>query len=170
VKVTHDSVVPLSAADAFEMNLDPRYQQAKCAASGAANAEVSVRRTGDTAVVVTRRTLLPAGFPALIRKFVPSGLTTTETVHWDAAEADGRRVGRLEVDMGPAPASMTGTLTISPQGPASARVVLDAEFRAHVPVVGRTLEHLASPIIQGTIRAEEDTGDRWAAEWAAGKR
>jgi Protein of unknown function (DUF2505) len=170
VKVRHESLLPLSAADAFEMNLDPSYQEAKCAAGGAAGAHVSVQRSGDTAVVVTRRTMLPAGFPALIRRFVPSGLTTTETVRWGEADARGGRVGRLEVDIHPAPATMTGTLTITPEGVASARVVLDADFSATVPVIGRTLEHLAGPIIRSTIRAEEETGDHWAADRAAGKR
>jgi hypothetical protein len=165
--VQHESLVPLSAADTFEMNLDPDYQKAKCAAAGATDAEVTVTRTDAGAVVVTRRSLLPHGLPSLIRKFVPSGLTTTETIRWGEPDGAGRRVGRLEVDMRPAPASMTGTITLAPDGPAAARVVLDADFRAHVPVVGRTLEHLARPIIEATIRAEEDTGARWAAERAA---
>ncbi len=166
MRVRHESVVPLSAAQTFEMNLDPRYQQAKCAAGGAAGAEVTVTRSGSTAVVVTRRSLLPHGFPALIRKFIPSGLTTTETIRWGGPDARGGRVGELEVDMRPAPVSMTGTITLAPDGPSSARVVLDAEFRAHVPMIGRSLEHLARPIIESTIRAEEDTGAQWAAERA----
>jgi hypothetical protein len=164
--VHHESVVPLSAAETFEMNLDPRYQQAKCAAGGAEDAEVTVTRSGPTAVVVTRRSLLPHGFPALIRRFIPAGLTTTETIRWGAPDARGARVGQLEVDMRPAPASMTGTITVVPDGPSGARVILDAEFRANVPMIGRSLEHLARPIIDSTIRAEEETGARWAEEGA----
>jgi hypothetical protein len=128
---------------------------------------VSVTRSGADAVVVTRRSLLPHGFPALIRKFIPSGLTTTETLRWGPPDAEGARVGQLNVDMRPAPASMTGTITVVPDGPAAARVVLDAEFRAHVPVIGRTLEQLARPIIEATIRAEEETGAEWAAARAS---
>lgn len=167
MRVQHESLVPLSASDTFEMNIDPSYQQAKCAAGGASDAEVTVTRSGTGAVVVTRRSLLPHGFPALIRKFIPSGLTTTETLRWGPPDAGGGRVGQLEVDMRPAPASMTGTITLEPSGPSAARVILDAEFRAHVPVVGRTLEHLARPIIEATIRAEEETGARWAEQRAA---
>jgi len=167
VRVFHETLVPLSADDTFEMNLDPAYQKAKCAAGGATGAEVTVTRSGTGAVVVTRRSLLPHGFPALIRKFIPSGLTTTETLRWGAPDELGGRVARLSIDMRPAPASMTGTITLYPDGPAAARVVLDADFRAHVPVVGRTLEHLARPIIEATIRAEEDTGAQWAAARAS---
>jgi hypothetical protein len=165
--VQHETFVPLSAADTFEMNLDPEYQKAKCAAGGATGAEVTVTRGGPETVVITRRSLLPHGFPALIRKFIPSGLTTTETLRWGPPDSKGGRVGQLDVDMRPAPASMTGTITVVPDGPTAARVVLDAEFRAHVPVIGRTLEQLARPIIESTIRAEEDTGAEWAAARAS---
>jgi hypothetical protein len=33
-------------------------------------------------------------------------------------------------------------------------------------MIGRSLEHLARPIIDSTIRAEEETGARWAEERA----
>jgi len=154
----------ISAADVYEMSTTERFQEKKCQDAGALSWDVTVeRRSDDTAVVKTKRKLPTVGFPSLLRKFVPSGVTSTETIAWGPASPDGSRVGRLSVDFHGAPASLKGTISIMAEGATASTVRVEAEFKAHVPLVGGKIEGIAAPIIIGVIDAEEATGKAWAA-------
>lgn len=163
MKIERSMRNPVSAAELFEMICTKEYQERKCVDAGALSYRVTVQRDGDTAVITARRTLPSTGFPGLLRKFVPSGVTSTETVHWGPAEADGARCAELAVEFHGSPASLHGTIRIIPDGPAATVVLVDAEFKAHVPLVGGKVEAFAAPIILGVIDAEERTGRTWVA-------
>jgi hypothetical protein len=151
--------IPL--ADLFEMICTKAYQERKCVDAGALSYDVSVTRTDDGAVIRAKRKLPTVGFPSLLRKFVPSGVVSTETVTWGPAAADGSRTADLHVSFHGTPASMNGTIRIVAGG-AGSSVLVDAEFKANVPLVGSKVERIAAPIILGVIDAEEATGQAWA--------
>jgi hypothetical protein len=153
----------ISASELFEMVCTKQYQERKCVDAGALSYEVSVHRSVDGAVITAKRKMPTAGFPGLLRKFVPAGVTSTETVTWGPAAADGSRSAGLHVDFHGTPASMRGSIRIVPDGADVTLVVVDAEFKAHVPIVGGKVEGFAAPIILGVIDAEERTGQAWAA-------
>lgn len=163
MKIERTMTNPISAIDVFEMICTDEYQRRKCVDAGALSHAVSVVRTGDTAVIKARRRLPTVGFPHLLRKFVPSGVTSTETIMWGPAEDDGARVADLDVHFHGAPASMRGEIRIVPVDRAVTRVVVDADFTAHVPVIGRRVEGFAAPIIVGVIDSEERTAQAWVA-------
>jgi hypothetical protein len=154
----------ISADDVFEMMCTEQYQRRKCLDAGALSHAVAITRAGDTAVIKAKRKLPTVGFPGLLRRFVPSGVTSTETISWGAAEPGGARTAELKVDFHGAPASMHGTVSIVPDGVSTTLVVIDAVFRAHVPIVGGKVEGFAAPIIVSVIDAEERTAQAWAAE------
>jgi hypothetical protein len=56
---------------------------------------------------------------------------------------------------------MNGTIRIVADGAGSA-VLVDAQFKANVPLVGGKVERIAAPIILAVIDAEEATGQAWA--------
>ena len=112
----------------------------------------------------TKRKLPTVGFPSLLRKFVPSGVTSTETIVWGPTAGDGTRTAQLSVDFHGAPASMKGTITVVPDGASASTVVVDAVFKAHVPLVAGKVEGFAAPIIMSVIDAEESTAMTWVAE------
>lgn len=151
--------IPL--ADLFEMICTLAYQERKCLDAGALSHEVSVTRTHDGAVVKAKRKMPTVGFPALLRKFVPSGVTSTETVTWGPPDADGARSADLHVHFHGTPASMNGTIRMVAEG-AGSSVIVDAEFKAHVPLVAGKVEKIAAPIILGVIDAEDATAEAWA--------
>lgn len=154
----------ISAGELFEMMCSTGYQERKCVDAGALSYAVSVRRTAGGAIITARRKMPTTGFPGLLRRLVPAGVTSTETVSWGLAAADGSRVAELHVDFHGTPATMNGTIRMVPDGPDVTLVLVDAEFRAHVPLVGGKVERFAAPIILGVIDAEEETGRAWAAE------
>ncbi|MBE7163075.1 MAG: DUF2505 domain-containing protein [Williamsia herbipolensis] len=156
---------PITPAELFEISLLAEYQNAKCKAAGALSSHVVVEIDGDTAVVRTRRKMPTIGFPSLIRKIVPLGVTTTETITWLAPDPDGSRDATIHVDFHGAPARMGGSMRLEPDGrPDASVLVIDADFTALVPLVGSRIEKLAAPIISSVLDAEEETGRSWVAE------
>jgi hypothetical protein len=158
----------IPAEAVYEMSCSKQFQEQKCRDAGALSYDVRIEQTSDGTVISTRRKLPTVGFPSLLRKFVPAGVTSTEVITWrPEPEADGSRVATLAVDFHGAPAGMTGTITIRPDGEHAASVLVDATFTAHVPLVGRKVEGFAAPIILGVIDSEEQTGLAWAARTQA---
>lgn len=153
----------ISAAELFEMVCTQEFQERKCVDAGALSHRVSIERTPDGAVIKARRRMPTAGFPAMLRRFVPAGVTSTETVTWGAPAHDGSRTAELHVEFHGTPAVMTGSIRIVPDGPDVTLVLVEAEFKAHVPLIGGKVEGFAAPIILGVIDAEEETGRAWAA-------
>jgi Protein of unknown function (DUF2505) len=163
VKIERSMHHDLRAGELYEMACSKRFQEQMCIDAGALSYDVHITRTDDGAIVKTRRKLATAGFPPLLRRFLPSGLSSTETVVWAPVAPDGSRSARLHVDFAGAPASLSGTIRIQPDGPDAAAVLVDATFTARVPFLRRRLEGFAVPIILGVIDAEERTSRAWTA-------
>ena len=152
----------IEAAEVFRMVCTPAFQERKCQDAGALTWSVAVEEIGDAVVVRTTRRMPTDDFPALLRKFVPHGVTSTETITWRAASADGSRVGDLHVAIHGVPARMTGTIRLTADGDDTVLAV-DADFVAHIPIVKRKIEAASVPIILQVIDTEVQTGQTWAA-------
>lgn len=163
MKIERTMTNPISAVEVFEMICTDEYQRRKCIDAGALSHAVSVVRAGDTAVIKARRKLPTVGFPSLLRKFVPAGVTSTETIAWGPADRHGARTADLDVHFHGAPAAMRGAIHIVPVDSVVTQVVVDAHFTAHVPVIGKRVEAFAAPIIVGVIDSEERTAQAWVA-------
>lgn len=164
MKIEHAFRHDVTAAEVFAMSITAGYQAKKCEDAGALHWEVDVRvKDDDTAVVTAKRKMPTVGFPSLLRKVLPAGVTSTETVSWGPASADGARTARVHVDFHGAPARMNGELRLRSDDDGGSTMVIDAEFSVVVPIVGRAAEQLAAPIIFKVIESEERTAVQWVA-------
>lgn len=152
----------IAAPEVFRMLCTQAFQERKCEDAGALSWQVEVTETSDGAIVRTTRRMPTDDFPALLRKFVPHGVTSTETITWGPEQADGSRLGELHVAIHGVPAKMSGTVVLRAAGDGT-EIVVDAEFTAHLPVVRRKIESASVPIILQVIEAEVQTGQSWAA-------
>jgi hypothetical protein len=156
--ITPDEVVAMSC--------DPAFQERKCEDAGALSWNVRVTPQDDGSTEIsTRRKLPTVGFPSLLRKMLPEGMTSTELITW-AAPAGNTRTATLKVDFHGAPTSMHGRIEVRPTASGGASVHVTAEFKASVPLIGGKVEKLASPIILDVIDSEQKTGTAWLAEAA----
>jgi hypothetical protein len=163
VKVERTLRHEIEPAEVFRMICTPAFQEQKCQEAGALKWSVAVDETPDGgAVVRTTRRMPTHDFPVLLRKFVPHGVTSTETITWGPADAEGGRTAELHVAIHGVPAKMAGTVRLAADGTGTT-IVVDADFVAHIPVVKRKIEAASVPIILQVIDAEVQTGLTWAA-------
>ncbi|NNG40247.1 DUF2505 domain-containing protein [Flexivirga sp. ID2601S] len=146
----------------FEMLLDPKFQQAKCEATGALSSTVDVRTEPPVEVIETRREMSTAGLPDNVAKIVGKSLKIIEIQLWGQPEADGVRTADLDVSLGGLPVNYVGKLTMTPQG-ATTTMHLVGDLKARIPLVGGRVESAAAPAISNGVRIEAETGARYLA-------
>ncbi len=152
--------------EVFAMLIDQRFQERKCAASGALSYEVSISpdASAPAAVTVTTRRVLPAdGLPDFAKALVRDGLRLTETIRWQPPAADGSRTASVELAFVGQPMKMTGRLHMAAAGP-DVTCVLAAELTASVPMLGGRIEKATAAIILKALQSEQDLGRSWLAE------
>ena len=145
----------------FAMLRDPKYVQAKCAATGSLETTVDIQAGEDAGgpVTIVSTRVLPAEVPDVARKFVGDTISATETQEWSPAASDGSRSASVTVEFS-GPLAFAGTLTLRPVGDGT-EVVTEGKFKASVPFVGGTIESEAAKQTERYLGAEE----RLAAEW-----
>jgi hypothetical protein len=106
--------------------------------------------------VSIRRTMAAVDLPPPVRVHLPGGLDVRQVNAWDAPDGDGGRRGTVTMEIIGAPVMLRGTVTLKPLGPAASELAYVTHLRAHVPLLGATLEEAAAPAIRSAIRAERD--------------
>jgi Protein of unknown function (DUF2505) len=148
----------------FRMIVDPAFQEAKCAATGALAHAVDVTENGDgSATVRTRRTMPTDDIPDAVRSFVGRTLHVTETQRWDPERPDGSRTGSIVVEIEGTPVRLTATTALLPDG-GGTRQPVEGDLRASVPLLGGRIEKAAEPAVLAAIRVEQRAGTGWLQE------
>lgn len=99
---------------------------------------------GGVTVVVSRE--LPAGVPGFLQRFLPKDGRVVETHVWGPAQ-DGVRRGTWSADIAGAPASLGGTMSLTPT-PSGCRHVIDGEVSVKIPLVGGKAESFIAEKVQ----------------------
>lgn len=147
------------------MTADEAFQSRVCEATGAQSFEVSVEKSAQRVRITTTRSMPTDRLPDFARSLLSAGLHIREVEEWGPAAADGSRDGTIEVTIVGAPVSLSGALSLRPDG-AGARGDVDAELTARVPFVGGRIEEAVAPAVVSALHVEEKT----AARWLAGQR
>jgi hypothetical protein len=139
----------------FAMFCDQAWREEVCRATHAIDYSVTVEKSGDTVVVRTTR-VLPAQVPEPAKSLVGDTLEIVQTESW-TAEPDGDSKRRAEVDLriSKQPASMTGTITLQPNGPGTRRTVT-GDIRVRIPLLGRRIEPEIAKAISAALTKEQE--------------
>lgn len=148
--------LPLSAQDVAAMYADPEYPAFRRASLHATAAEAAVEGDADGAFTVTTQLTMPTDkVPDMARPFIGSSLSITERQQWSAPAPDGSRHGTADFAVVGTPASMTATLSLSPDGEDATTVRIDGDLVAKVPLLGPRLEKAALPYVSSVLTAEQ---------------
>jgi hypothetical protein len=159
--VTHTITYPLPVAAAWEAILDPAYQNGKLQNAGATNVEVSIVAGDDgSAKLVLERDNPAAGIPSAVKKVIGETAHVIERVNWSAPDANGARTAELITDFVGAPLSMKGSLDLVPKGDVT-DLVMNATFKASIPLVGGKFEETALNESVKTLDAEQAFANRF---------
>jgi hypothetical protein len=107
---------------------------------------------GGVTVVVSRE--LPAGVPGFLQRFLPKDGRVVETHVWSPPQ-DGARRGTWSVDIAGAPASLGGTMSLTPTA-VGCRHVIEGEVSVKVPLVGGKAESFIADMVQQLAAKEAE--------------
>ncbi|GAB6901040.1 DUF2505 domain-containing protein [Kineosporia succinea] len=165
MRVNADMQYPADPGEVYAMLTDQTFQERKTGEISKGAWDVRVQQEGDSAVIVSHRTLPSDVIPEAFRGFVGSSITVTQTEKWGPAAPDGSRAGSIDVELGGAPVRFTGTLALAPAtGGTTERV--EGDLKAKVPLFGAKVEKAAEPAVRAAIDAEGRIGLEWLAEKA----
>jgi hypothetical protein len=160
MKISHTVEFPAPPHEVFEMLAEPRFQEAKCGATAALEHAVSVELSGDHTIIRTERLLPASGLPDFARSMVGETLKVGEEQEWGPASANGSRRGTLVLHIHGAPMSLKGSVRLEPGGAGTVQHI-EADLKAHVPLLGGKIEKAAAPVIESAIEVEHRTGVQW---------
>ncbi len=166
VRVTADMIYRADPASVFAMLTDQAFQERKVGTISKGAWDVQVQREGESAVIVSHRTLPPEVIPDAFRAMISTTITITQTEKWGPAAPDGSRSGSIDVELSGAPVRLTGTLSLAPTPDGGCREQVVGELKAKVPLFGSKIEKAAEPAVRAAIDAEGRIGAQWLAERA----
>lgn len=135
----------------FAMLCDQAWREEVCRATHAIDYSVSVEKSDGTVTVRTTR-VLPAEIPEPFKSMVGDRIEIVQVETWPAEpDRDGTRQAEVDMQISKQPASMTGTITLQPNGSGSRRSV-NGDIRVKIPLLGRRIE----PEIAKAVRAALD--------------
>lgn len=166
MRVTADMQFPADPASVFAMLADQAFQERKVGAVSRGPWDVRVQQEGDSAVIVSHRTLPPDVIPDAFRSMVSSSITITQTEKWGPAAPDGSRNGDVDIEVGGVPVRLTGTLALVPTSDGGCTERIEGELKAKIPLFGGKVERAAEPAVRAAIDAEGRIGVKWLTERA----
>lgn len=115
--------------------------------------------TGTSTVVRSSRRL-PAEVPAAARSLVGDAITIHEVHTWHDAARDGSRTGAVEASFPGLPMSVSGALTLRPDGDGSVMEVR-ITARSSLPMIGGKLEQVVGEQFMRAVGKEERIAPEW---------
>ncbi|GGB39376.1 hypothetical protein GCM10011492_32690 [Flexivirga endophytica] len=146
----------------FEMLLDPAFQEAKCAATGALSHSVSIKEQPPRQVIETHREMATEGLPENVARLVGKTLKVIEVQSWGEQGEDGSRVADIDVSIGGLPINYVGTIRMTSDGD-STDMRVSGDLRAKIPLVGGKVESASAPAISSGVQIEAQTGKEYLA-------
>ncbi len=153
MKIDHTQTYNGLPDDVFAVLSDTDYVEAKCWATGAAEASVTVETAGDDLVIRTVRSL-PANVPSYAKSFVGDHIEVDQTETWGPADAQGARDGRVEASFAGTPMTVRGTMHLTSTGDGTTTVRTVGDIKAGVPLVGGKIERFAGEQVVRGLDAE----------------
>ncbi|HST47949.1 DUF2505 domain-containing protein [Jatrophihabitans sp.] len=149
----------------FAGRVEQRVREQACRESGALSYAVSIERTADGGARVEVRRVMPAKVPDMVRRFVGDDITVEQVERWGPPGPTGTRTATVEVTVKGQPASMTGSMVLSPDGPdgAGCTELVTGEVTVAIPFLGRRIEPEIVKVIEAALRIDHRVGQAWVS-------
>jgi hypothetical protein len=162
--VREEIVYDAAPDDVFDMLCDQAFREKVCLGVGSVRYDVRISRDGDRATVRNDR-VMKADLPDIARKVVGDTIEMVQTEEWGPRQSDGSRSGTFHVEIPGKPGSISGTVSIAPEG-GGTREVVAGRVKVSIPLVGKKLEAEVVKGLKSALRVEGRIG----AGWLEGRR
>lgn len=141
------------------MWLDDDFLTAK--GSNTADSAHTIQADGDATVLTITR-LIVDGIPPIAKTFLGDTITLQEVQTWGGLDSAGIRRASVDLTVKNAPATVTGSITLSPTSTGT-HVAIHFDIKVAVPLFGATAETVIKAQLENFIGAEHGIGLEWLA-------
>jgi Protein of unknown function (DUF2505) len=147
----------------YASRVEQGVRERACRESGALSHEVLIEHAADGGARVQVRRVMPARVPEIVRRFVGETISIDQVEQWSAPGPTGTRTAAVNVTVKGQPASMTGSMVLSPTPDGSSELVT-GEVKVAIPFLGRQIEPEIVKVIESALRIEQRVGQDWVRE------
>jgi hypothetical protein len=160
MKLRVETTSPATVEQNFASRVEQDVREQACRESGALSYDVSIRRAADGGARVEVRRVMPARVPDIMRRFVGDDIAVEQVEQWSPPGPTGTRTATVEVTVKGQPASMTGSMVLSPDGRGCTELVT-GEVTVAIPFLGRRIEPEIVKVIEAALRIDQRVGEAW---------
>ncbi len=152
LSVTHEfAATPVAVYTLFT---DRDFLDGRLTATGGNDPSVvSLEKDTDRATVVTRQSIPASVLPSMVASMIPGDPVTERTEQW-RADGDGYRAD-LVVAIKGAPASLKGTMSLTPSGSGSL-LTIDGQASVPIPLFGAKIESVVVEQVSSLLTSENE--------------
>ncbi|HEX8093288.1 DUF2505 domain-containing protein [Jatrophihabitans sp.] len=163
MKMRVETTSAATVEQTFASRVEQSVRERACRESGALSYEVLIEHASDGGARVLVRRVMPARVPEIARRFVGETLSIDQVEQWSALGPTGTRTAVVNVTVKGQPASMTGSMVLSPTPDGSTELVT-GEVKVGIPFLGRQIEPEIVKVIESALRIEQRVGQDWVRE------
>lgn len=160
----HRSTFPASASTVCATLVDQAFLAERLRVLGGKNAKLVDHRVSRDEVVIRLRQGLDAErLPSAVRAILKGGdLVVAREERWLVAAGRHTATGRASISG--VPGEISSRTQLSDLGGGTTEMVIMAEVRVRIPLVGNSLEGLVAQQVRQLLAAESAFADRWLAD------
>ncbi|HEY5858517.1 MAG TPA: DUF2505 domain-containing protein [Aldersonia sp.] len=160
-KFEHSARFSASVATVYTAFSSAEYWQRRVADVGGPIARIDEFAVRDDGVHVALMQGVAEEFlPSIVTKVRPGDLEIDRTEHWRPAGPDGSASGTFTAAIPGVPATIGGTLGLSPDG-AGSRLSIRGDVEIKVPLIGGKIEKAAIDQLVRLLESEDEFTSRW---------
>ncbi|HEX8078819.1 MAG TPA: DUF2505 domain-containing protein [Jatrophihabitans sp.] len=163
MKLRVETSAPATVEQIFASRVEQSVREQACRESGALSYDVLIEQSADGGARVRVQREMAPKVPDYIRRFVGESISITQVEQWSAPGPTGVRTAVVDVTVKGQPASMTGSMVLSP-APEGSTELVSGEVKVSIPFLGRQIEPEIVKVIEAALRIEQRVGQDWVRQ------
>lgn len=147
----------------FASRVEQSVREQACRESGALSYDVQIEQAADGGARVQVQRVMAPQVPDYMRRFVGESISIAQVEQWSPPGPTGARTAVVDVVVKGQPASMTGSMALSPTQAGSTELVT-GEVKVAIPLLGRKIEPEIVKVIEAALRIEQRVGQDWVRQ------
>jgi hypothetical protein len=163
MKMRVETTAAATVEQTFASRVEQSVREQACRESGALSYEVLIEHAADGGARVQVHREMAPQVPDLIRRFVGESISIGQVEQWSPPGPTGTRTAVVNVTVKGQPASMTGSMVLSP-APEGSTELVTGEVKVNIPFLGRQIEPEIVKVIEAALRIEQRVGQDWVRQ------